>query len=105
MALKSAASLEESSGIVDEETLELRSRFTITPEDCMFRKEFDSPFVQAVLVKIGALCRSVGALIRTVFNIEQVPGISSMIIGREKGAASSTSLNLNNGRLWLWEER
>jgi|TARA_B110000305_G_scaffold198142_1_gene224144 hypothetical protein len=97
--------LEEPSGIVDEETLELRSRFTFTPEDCMFRKEFDAPFVQAVLVKSGALCRSVGALIHAVFNSEQVPGISSMIIGREKGATWSTSLNLNNGRLWLREER
>jgi len=36
------------------------------------------------------------------FKLPQVPGISSVIIGRVSGAEAAHQLNLNNGRLWVF---
>jgi capsular exopolysaccharide synthesis family protein len=40
--------------------------------------------------------------LHSMFDIEQVPGISSVIIGRSSSAEASHSVHLNNGRLWIF---
>jgi exopolysaccharide biosynthesis polyprenyl glycosylphosphotransferase len=58
-----AASSDKLTFVVDDSSSTVISSFKITPEDCTLRKEFDSPYFRAVLVKLAAVCATVGALI------------------------------------------